>query len=190
MTLYLGPYWNTRIGGIWKMKIYIEIDGNNSVTSWSSSPFSTKEIELDIDDAHSFIIENPFIYQYIDGQLVKNDSMLLEKIKARKNAELKQACESAILAGFISSNGHTYRTNRDDQTNMIGQKDKILADSTISIVQWKTEDVGYVSHTRDEWLTVYNEAFDHKQQQLFKYDSIKGQVNACTTYEAIQAIVW
>src|SRR5437763_9836650 len=89
---------------------------------------------------------------------------ILADAKANKIRELNNKCEAVIVAGFTSSNGHTYRTNRDDQVNMIGQKDD-LADGTVTVIPWKTEDVGYINHTRDEWFTVYSEA-DRKSTRL------------------------
>lgn len=108
----------------------------------------------------------------------------LADAKASKIAEFKALCESTIEAGFTSSNGHTYRTNRDDQINMIGQKDD-LSDGTITVVPWNTEDAGYVNHTPDEWLTVYSEAFNYKKKQLLYYNSLKEKVNAIVVSDTV-----
>lgn len=118
------------------------------------------------------------------------NNLSLDEAKNLKKQEMNSACEKAIVGGFTSSNNHVYRTNRDDQTNMIGQYNALVADSSIANVQWKTEDVGYVTITRDEWLTVYQEAFTHKQTQLFKYNQLKGKIYACTTTDEVTAIVW
>lgn len=115
---------------------------------------------------------------------------VLEKKKIEKIQEMNDICEQKIVEGFLSSNGHYYRTNRDDQINMIGQKDALLADPSIVSVQWKTEDMGYIDHTREEWLQVYGEAFTHKKTQLFKYNTLKQQIQATTTIEEIDLITW
>jgi hypothetical protein len=114
----------------------------------------------------------------------------LDQIKQNKINELKQKCEETIETGFTSSNGHFYRTNRDDQINMIGQKDALMSDSTIATVKWKSEDAGYMEISKNEWLSkVYSEAFLHKQAQLFKYDELKKQVVEASL-EQVEAIVW
>jgi hypothetical protein len=104
---------------------------------------------------------------------------------------VNQKCEDDIINGFTSTNGHVYRTNRDDQINMIGQKDELMDDPSIATVPWKTQDAGYVVHTREEWLTqVYVEAFQNKKIKLFKYNSIKEKIIAATTHDEIIALTW
>ncbi|MFE4029135.1 hypothetical protein ACFX4N_23560 [Priestia sp. YIM B13551] len=119
-----------------------------------------------------------------------SDEDILEYCKILKNDFFKTTCEEKILEGFTASNGHFYRTNRDDQINFIGQKDLLVANESLTTVPWKTEDVGYIVHTRDEWLQIYNEAFSHKQAQLFKYDNLKKQVMAATDHVALSTIKW
>jgi hypothetical protein len=134
------------------------------------------------------LVEQDYVKELIGGQ--PTDEQILDYCKTIKINHFNKLCESKIIAGFNASNGHKYRTNRDDQTNMIGQKDELTADSTIANVDWKTEDVGYITHTREEWLTVYNEAFVHKKTQLFTYNSLKMQVLNATTHEEVATIKW
>lgn len=114
----------------------------------------------------------------------------LEDIRDSKISELNDLCEGKIVKGFLASNGHWYRTNRDDQTNMIGQKDELTADPSILTILWKTEDAGYVIHTREEWLQIYKEAFQHKKTQLFKYDAYKNEVRTLTEPTEIKNFKW
>ncbi|MCA1025794.1 hypothetical protein LCM23_06790 [Cytobacillus kochii] len=172
--------------------IYILVDENGVLQSFGYTRSMDSEIELEVEETHPLLSKEftPRVFLYQDGQIVKSDVLELERAKSGKNSKLKKACEESILAGFSSANGHFYRTNRDDQTNMIGQKDILNSDESISTVQWKTEDAGYIAHTREEWLKVYNEAFMHKQKQLFKYDSLKSQVLSATTQEELDSINW
>lgn len=124
---------------------------------------------------------------WIEG---KTEDELLHLKKEDKILEFNKKCEETIEAGFTASNGHSYKTTRDAQINMIGQKDELMTDDSILEVKWKTEDVGYVTHTRDEWLNIYKEALSHKKTQLFKYDDLKAQVNNCTTIEEVDSIAW
>ena len=102
-----------------------------------------------------------------------DEDYILDYHKRLKIEILSEACEETIINGFTASNGHRYRTNRDDQINMIGQKDMLMVDPSITTVEWKTEDAGYIIHTRDEWLEVYKEAFNYKKTQLLKYNDLK-----------------
>jgi len=124
---------------------------------------------------------------WIEG---KSSDDILDTYKITHILHLKSRCESEIEKGFTATNGHFYRTNRDDQTNMLGQFNAISTDQLIETVMWKTEDAGYISHTREGWLDIYRQAFTHKQTQLFKYDTLKKQVNDAKTHEELTAITW
>lgn len=115
---------------------------------------------------------------------------ILDHHKKLKLSILSEECEKAIEAGFTATNGNKYRTNRDDQLNMVGQKDELNMDATITEVLWKTENQGYVSHTRGDWLAVYAEAFSYKKSQLLKYNTLKQQVLDATTDTAVLAVNW
>jgi hypothetical protein len=118
------------------------------------------------------------------------DEYILNHHKQLKVDILSEICESNIVKGFTASNGNTYRTNRDDQVNMIGQKDELAEDPSITVVHWKTENLGYIEHTREEWMKVYIEAFSHKKSNLFRYNSLKHKVLNATTHSEIVGINW
>jgi hypothetical protein len=119
-----------------------------------------------------------------------SEEYILNHHKKIKVDILSETCELEILKGFTATNGHVYRTNRDDQVNMIGQKDELNAEPSISTVHWKSEDAGYIPHTREEWLKIYVEAFAYKKTQLFKYNTLKQRVLAALTHEEIVSIGW
>ncbi|MCB5366910.1 DUF4376 domain-containing protein [Collinsella aerofaciens] len=118
------------------------------------------------------------------------EDYILEYHKNLKIDVLSQMCNEAIINGFTASNGHTYRTNRDDQINMMGKKIELMEDASITTVAWKTEDVGYIDHTREEWLQVYKESFEHKETNLLKYNTLKQQVRDAQTHEEVLAVSW
>jgi len=116
---------------------------------------------------------------------------ILDYHKKMKIDSLSNTCEDEIIKGFISpTTGHHYRCNRDDQVNMIGQRDDILSDETITVVYWKTEDEGYVEHTVDEWMAIYKEAYAHKKDNLIRYDFLKKKIKSATSHEEILPITW
>lgn len=100
-------------------------------------------------------------------------------------------CENKIIEGFTSSStNHIFRLNRDDQLNMMGKRDQIKEDSTITSVNWLTLDAGYQSFTAAQFLTVYSEALTYKENVILQYNQYKGQILAATTHAAIFAIQW
>lgn len=145
-------------------------------------------------DNLSLIQKNRLIME-ISAKLKKpvmdiDESTILNHHKSLRIELLSTRCNNLIVEGFESSNGHTYRTDRDDQINMIGQKDMLHEDQTIEEVYWRTEDAGYLPHTREEWLNVYKEAFRHKQEKIFKYNKLKSEVMNAETHSEILAIKW
>ena len=115
---------------------------------------------------------------------------ILSYHKEKQILALSADCDAAIETGFTSSNGHFYRTNRDDQINMMGEAMALQADPTITTVNWKTEDIGYYTHTKAEWLMVYGEAFKHKKEMLMKYAILKAKVYAATAHQDIINAAW
>ncbi|HDR8454031.1 TPA: hypothetical protein QC364_000830 [Bacillus cereus] len=116
---------------------------------------------------------------------------ILNHHKQLKIDMMSETCDDTITAGFKSSNGHTYRLNRDDQINLMGQLEELNFDETIADIFWRTEDLGYIDHTREEWVNkVYREAFAHKKANLFKYNDLKSKITDAKTHAEVVAIVW
>jgi hypothetical protein len=116
------------------------------------------------------------------------DEYIFNYHKQLKIDILSDNCDEKIIAGFTSANGHKYRTNRDDQINMIGKMIQLMNNTSIVEVNWKTEDAGYVKHTREEWITVFNEGLAHKEQNLFHYNTLKAQVHSAQTDAEVVAV--
>lgn len=120
----------------------------------------------------------------------KSSDDIFNSMKSDRILQFKSQCESEIEKGFTATNGHFYRTNRDDQINMIGQRNELLENEAMTTVLWATEDAGYIEHAREEWLDIYKQAFDYKKGQLFKYDSLKQEANEASTHEELTQITW
>lgn len=119
------------------------------------------------------------------------EEYIFNMIKRIRINELSEICQETILQGFKSPNGHIYRTNRDDQINMIGQKSLLELDKSIETVQWKTEDVGYLVHDREGWIRdIYMYGMKFKASQLFKYDHLKKRILQAETEEDILIVAW
>lgn len=116
---------------------------------------------------------------------------VLNHHKYLKIEQLSDITKETIATGFTSTNGHLYRTNGDDRENMIGKAVQLILKPEITSVMWKTEDVGYIDHTRTDWIDkVFIEGLAFKENTLFKYNTLKGQVTNATTDAEVLAIVW
>lgn len=111
--------------------------------------------------------------------------------KELKFEQLSEACADTILAGFTSTNGHVYRTNGDDQSNFFGKAIQLLLDSSITTIKWKTEDIGYADHTRDDWIQkVFLEGLSFKESTLYKYNQLKAIARSATSDAGVLAVRW
>ncbi|MFZ4454348.1 DUF4376 domain-containing protein [Salibacterium aidingense] len=114
----------------------------------------------------------------------------LDRIKNSKIDNLSLKCREVIINNFVASNGNGYRLEIEDQLNMQGQKATLDDDTSITEVDWMTIDDNNVTHSRDEWLTIYKEAFQHKNECIFKNKELRDQVRACETKEEVEAVTW
>ncbi|WGV59387.1 DUF4376 domain-containing protein [Brevibacillus brevis] len=115
----------------------------------------------------------------------------LEQVKAAKIDLLNNDCFKTIFAGFKSvSTGYTFRFNEEDQANFNQQSSLFLLKPELTETQWKTEDAGIVTLTREKFIEVVYEAGDHKQEQINKYWKLKEQIEGATTKEEVDRINW
>ncbi|MFB6364430.1 hypothetical protein ACFCP7_10245 [Paenibacillus elgii] len=115
----------------------------------------------------------------------------LEFLKEKKLTQLRLQCEHRILSGFSSvRTKHKYSYSVYDQINTTGQIVMLLADDSITDVVWKTEDQGFVKHTREEFISVVSEADAHKKSCLTRYRQLKEQLNVARNVEELEHIQW
>jgi hypothetical protein len=115
----------------------------------------------------------------------------LEEVKQAKIDFLNTECFKAIYAGFTSATtSHIFRFSEEDQANFNQQSTLLLLKPEIPEVQWRTEDAGIVTLTREQFIEVVFEAGQHKQQQIGKYWLLKAEVEAAETKEKVDAIIW
>jgi hypothetical protein len=129
-----------------------------------------------------------------DGKMYSEitSEYILEHHKNLKIGMFSERCEEDIIKGFVSpTTGKTYRTNRDDQVNMIGKKLAVDSDPSIATVYWRIEETKeQTPHTREEFLAIYQEGFLHKEGILRKLNNLRNDIRACTTHAGIIPLVW
>lgn len=155
--------------------------------------FDKKLLEVGFDNMSLYdknqLLVNIGAKQNVDyNKLTEED--ILEYHKKLKRNELSNYCNDEVVNGFTATNGDDYRLNRDDQINFLGKMIQIMNDSTISIIQWKTENQGYREHTREEWIKVFNEGLIHKEATLFKYNSLVNSLENAETHDEIVEVSW
>lgn len=112
-----------------------------------------------------------------------------------KIAELKAACNASIFDGFKSaSTGHEFGFNELDQANFTQQLLLIVSKGGPAAyqgeIEWKTKAGGVESFTATQFVTIINEAEQHKRDEQRKYWALEIQLKAATTVDEIAAIKW
>lgn len=119
------------------------------------------------------------------------DEDLLAYHKEAQNKKLERRCQKEILNGFTSSSsGHTYRTNIDDQINILGKTLELVIKTLMLNVTWKTEDSGVLDHLREDFFEVFFESIHHKESKIAHLWQKKYEVSLCSSHEEINLIEW
>lgn len=138
------------------------------------------------------------IFDFTSNDWVENkpDQEVLDYYKTRKDEELNQACQDAILDGFEHTiDGLTYKFSYDmqAQTNF-GDSRALLNDGVITEIPWTVKHNGeytriVVDKPTMDALTLT--ILQHKSANIGKYrDTLLPRVADATTIEEIQAVDW
>lgn len=117
---------------------------------------------------------------------------ILQYHKDLKIAWLCDQRDAAIHAGFTATDNHQYSTKPDDQINMLGQMLKIMADSTITSVQWSQADSNTLAtYTVDDWKNyVFSQTFTFKDEQMVKCNGYITTIMEATSHDQIVSVTW
>lgn len=177
--------------------IYIDVNPETKrVEGWGSSPISPNSVMIEIDENHEFM-RNSFMFKYINGELVKDDSILLEMAKQRKDEELNRACQQSILNGFthiIDGIKYHFSFDTEAQLNFQGAE-RLFTLGVIDEVRWTVhrEDGSYDRIIIDKKLMDELSAviLKHKNNNISKYrDVLLPMVEKAETIEEVESITW
>jgi hypothetical protein len=168
-------------------------DGSSVFAVGSIEKVDTVRIDNDTveDISYTFDIELGEYVEQSREQRYSPDPDAISPIDA-KIAELNAACNAAILAGFTSDSlgsVNAYDFGYDDQINLGGMLNAITAGIFTDDVIWKASGVPQ-THTIDQFKIVFAHGLNHKNANIGKYWTLKGQVLTAETTEEINAIHW
>lgn len=119
-----------------------------------------------------------------------NPDTTLEELKALKIKQLKEFCNEAVYAGFTSqATGFTFGFNLLDQANFTQRMVTIVAGAAGPFL-WKTVDAGVQEFTKEQFVTIVNEAENHKIQMQARYWELESFVLAAGTVNEVKLIQW
>jgi hypothetical protein len=117
----------------------------------------------------------------------------LEEVKQQKIKELDTARDTAIQEGFTSSvTGQelVFGYTEKDQLNILKQTNILTLNPSIDTIMWNTKDGQIVTLTRQQFIDMLNDIQNHENTIWTKYRELATQVEAATTVEEINSIVW
>jgi hypothetical protein len=115
----------------------------------------------------------------------------LEDLKKLKIEELKEKSNKAIETEFVSpSLGYTFGFKAHDQNNIANQALLFLANPLEESCDWKTEDAGIQTFTRDEFLLILPEGKEHTRKNIDKYWMLVERVMFATNKDEVQGVQW
>jgi hypothetical protein len=179
-----------------KLKIFIVINEENELQGWSKNRNTDSEIEVEVTDDHP-IQSIPFkFFKYINGEVVKDDSVELDRSKKKKTEELSNACQKAILGYFeatVNSVAYLFSFDREAQTNFTGTL-ALFTEGLITEMEWTAHREGVAERIvldKVKFLQVIAVAFQHKNMKVAKYrNQLVPLVEQATTLEEVADITW
>lgn len=111
----------------------------------------------------------------------------IDTLKQGKLWQLADARWREEVSGFIY-NGHEFHSDRESQDRFFQAYMASLSDPNFTVT-WKTKD-GWLDMTASDFITLYNEFQTFLQGLYQKEKALQEQVEAATTIEELNAIVW
>lgn len=176
------------------MKIFVSLDINNRITGWSNTKDNQEDKEVVVTNGHE-VLNNPFIYKYENGRLIKDSDYMMDKLKGKKMNELNYQCESSILGYFKSIvDGVEYEFSYDmeAQSRFNGVASSFSL-GMITDVEWTAHKDGEryrLTLTKDQFIKVAKAAFIHQDSNIVKYNELILTVKSAQTKEELDRIQW
>lgn len=174
--------------------IWIEVQPNDSITGWSSSPV-IGGVEIEIEENHPVMLEFGY-YAYRNGELIRTEEFVLEQIREQKIKELEQAYQDATNAGFnYTINAINYLFPSDTQSQMQMQVNKMMLDSgmtrSVNIVALQDGVPVRVAINKIQISELIMACMAQMTAYETKYwDDLLPLVQAATTVDEVKTIIW
>lgn len=177
------------------MQIFISVDKDNRLQGWSTTRSSQSDISYSVQDDHE-VLDNPFIFKYENGRLIRDENYRLSKLKNRKINELNQKCNESILSGFTHIiNGIEYHFSFDTEAQLNFQgAEKILDKGLVSELEWT------VTHNGEyERILISKQIMDelvlrilqHKDENIKRLRNVLAPlVESAQSKEELDKIAW
>lgn len=160
-------------------------------------PVTVGVIQLEFGQYADKFAQYPFHVDPITQQIVWNTGWTFEQAVANKKAEISNAVQEKIVAGYqstvvLASTGkaHFYGTMPDDQANMNFEYNKLNGNPDQATVDYRPQDeLDFVTHTRTEFKAIAEAVYARVKFYLGQGYAYYRQLAAAQTVEEVNAIV-
>lgn len=123
----------------------------------------------------------------------------LNTIKILKKQELSDSCNNEIMAGFISTikfnEPKLYEMQLENQLNMMGRMNDLVLNEKMGLpapitIQYYPKGESCSDYTITEFMQLCKEATNFKIERINKYKALSQQIDAATTIEEVNSIIW
>ncbi|MCD4839758.1 DUF4376 domain-containing protein [Neobacillus sedimentimangrovi] len=176
--------------------IYLSVNEEGLIQGWGTTRSLESDIKVVVNEDHPFLY-NPFdTYRLIEGEIVRDTAITLQKAKKFKIQEMSNRCNAEILGYFKAIvNGVEYEFSFDQeaQTNFIGTL-SLFNNGMIEEAEWtawKNGEVNRLTLTKQQFMQVVKAAFDHKDSNVKRFrNELQPMIEQATTIEEVEAIDW
>jgi hypothetical protein len=116
------------------------------------------------------------------------DLRTLDQIKADQWAQIKRGRNTSEVSGFVWD-GLAFQSSSGSQTRIMGAAQLAYNDPTLTVT-WTLTDNTQRTFTAAEIISVSRALGEHLNNVHVKSQLLREQIDAATTKEEVQAIVW
>lgn len=174
------------------MKIYLQLNDNKYLTGWANIRGLETDIEFEIDINDDFFKFPHSIYSYQDGKLIKDENLLLEKVKNRKLFDLNKNRENENTKDFsfvINDMEYEFSSNISEIQSAYFLLNNKLVDS-VEINAKKNGEFVTVSANEETIKQLILRAYEIKKQNDLKFKSYLTLIKEMKSIDEIKKIKW
>lgn len=179
-----------------KKTIYFTLDESGHLDGYSSTPlWKPGEIVLEVEENHE-VLRNPFVYRFVNGELVKDSDKHLQIVKEVKMQELSEACQKEIYGYFdvqIGSTTYSFSFDQEAQANFNSTM-LLFMQGIISEIDWtahKGDITERITLNKETFEQIYRIGFQRKNELINRLrKELQPMVENAQTIEEVQQIMW
>lgn len=184
------------------ISIYATLDSENRITGYGNAEYGVITVDpkdsflISIPEEHEILLNGLGRYKLINGNIIKDTSGVLEKLKESKKSELSLACQKHILAGFdYEIKNITYHFSYDQEAQMnLQETDRLFLNDMITSIVWSAglgNDKARIALNKKGFNEIYLASVKHKQDAISRFrDKLMPILNQASTVDAVNLINW